>query len=291
MSQDLSNFTPEIWSSDIQDILDKTLVAKEICNTKLRSDLKFGDTVHVPYIGDVTANAYVDANGATVNDVNPCDEYLSVNRQYDATVYIQTKDIIQNKYSTAQLYKERCAYALQDEIDSTILAAVTSAGLDLDAGDLAGGSGSGSITATTTNIIEIFAAARAKLRGNNVKETGDFVAVITPELASLVEQKAAASGFSVADSTLRNGFAGNWMGWKIYVSNNVKTGSSIDNCLFMKKGAIALAMQKEVTMEVKDAYASTGRPRLGKNYIAWDLYGYKVFQVGAKQMVNVKIAA
>ena len=291
MTQDLTNFTPEVWAANIQDTLDKTLVAKEICSTSLKSNLSFGDVVHVPYIGNVTATAYVDATGVTISDVNPCDEYLTVNRQYHAAVYIPTKDIIQNKYSTAQIYQDRLSYALQDEIDAAVLANVTSAGLTLDAGDLAGGSGSGSISATTSNIIEIFAAARAALRGNNVKESGDFIAVITPELASIIEQKAAASGFNVADSTLKNGFAGSWMGWKIYVSNNVYNNSSIDYCLFMKKGAIALAMQKEITAEVGAAYGSGGGNKLGKNYIAWDLYGYKVFQDGAKEMVKVKIAA
>jgi hypothetical protein len=291
MTQSLTNFTPEIWAENIQDTLDKTLVAKEICNTKYKSDLQYGDIVHVPYVGNVTANAYVDAVGVTINDVNPCDEYLTVNRQYDAAVYIPTKEIIQNKYSTAQIYQDRCSYALQDEIDTYILSLVTSAGITLDAGDLAGGSGSGSIAATTTNVIEIFAAARAALMGNNVKEAGDFIAVITPELASFIEQKSAVAGFSVADSTLRNGFAGSWLGWRIYVSNNIHNAASIDYCLFMKKGAISLVMQKEITVEVKDSYGTGGGAQLGKQYISWDLYGAKVFQDGAKEMVQVKIAA
>lgn len=290
MAQDLSNFTPEVWGMNIQDTLDKVLVGREICNTKLKSNLNFGDTVHVPYIGNVTANAYVDATGVTINDVNPCDEYLTVDKQYDASVYIQTKDIIQNKYSTASIYQKRCTYALQDAIDTAVLAEVANAGLSLTAGDLTGGTGTGAITASTSNILEIFSRARMKLTAANVKDEGDFVAVLTPEMASLVEQKFAGAGFNVADSTLKNGFAGNVMGWKVYVSNNVYSPSAIDYNVFMKRGAIALAMQKDVTMEVKDAYGSGGGARLGKQYIAWDLYGIKTFNTGKSEIVSVHIS-
>jgi len=290
MAQDLSNFTPEVWSVDIQDTLDKTLVAKEVCNTKLTSGLSYGDTVHFPYIGNVTAHQYVDAVGVTVNDVNPCDETMMLDQQYDATVYISTKDIIQNKYSTAKIYQERCAYALRDKIDSLVLAEVANAGLSLTAGDLTGGSGSGPITATTSNIIEIFSKARMKLAQNNVTDSGDFVAIITPAMASLIEQKFAATGFSVSDSTLRNGYAGDVLGWKVYVSNNVYSPASIDYNLFMKRGAIALGLQKDVTVEVKDAIGSGGSSRLGQTYIAWALWGIKTFHSGAQMMVSVNIA-
>lgn len=286
MPNNLSAFSPEIWASMIQDILDKSLVAKNITTFEYQSQLTEGDVIHVPYIGNLSANTYVDANGVAIQEITPTDEYLTVATTKEASFYVEEKHIIQNKYSTAKLYQERAAYALQDAMDSELLAEVDNAGLTLTAGDLTGGSGTGAITATTTNIIEIFSAAKRKLIANNVKVNGDLFAVITPELGSLIEQKMAAGGFNVTDSALKNGYAGDFLGFKVYVSNNVYNDSSIDHCMFGKKGCVAAVVQKQPKVLVTQP-----NNKIGKNFITWDLYGIKTFQIGSQEMVNVKIAA
>lgn len=285
MANSLSAFNPEMWAPMIQDILDKSLVAKNITTFEYESVLSEGDVVHVPYIGNLDANTYVDATGVTIQSVTPTDEYLTVATTKEASFYVQERDIIQNKYSTARLYQERAAYALSDAMDTALLAEVANAGLSLTAGDLTGGSGTGSITATTTNIIEIFSAAKRKLIANNVKVNGDLFAVITPEVGSLIEQKMASGGFNVTDSALKNGYAGDFLGFKVYVSNNVYNDSSIDYCMFGKKGCVAAVVQKQpkvLTTQPED--------KIGKNYITWDLYGIKTFQIGKQEMVSVQIA-
>jgi len=70
------------------------------------------------------------------------------------------------------------------------------------------------ISATTANIISIFSLARSK------------IAIVSPQFAQLIESKATSVGYNVADATLRNGYAGDFMGFHIYVSNNVPTGTS-----------------------------------------------------------------
>lgn len=285
MANSLSAFNPEMWASMIQDILDKSLVAKSITSFEYQSQLTEGDVIHVPYIGNLDANTYVDASGVTIQSVAPTDEYLTVDTTKEASFYVQERDIIQNKYSTAKLYQERAAYALGDAMDTAILAQVANAGLTLTAGDLVGGSGTGAITATTTNIIEIFSAAKRKLIANNVKVNGDIFAVVTPEVASLIEQKMAAGGFNVTDSALKNGYAGDFLGFKVYVSNNVYSPSTTDFCMFGKKGCVSTVVQKSPKVMTTQPATS-----IGKNYITWDLYGIKTFQIGAQEMVSVAIA-
>ena len=292
MANNTSAFNPEKWSPDIQNILDKALVGKSIANFEYQSQLTEGTTIHVPYIGNLDANDYVDADGATIQDITPSDETLVINKTKDASFYVQEKDIIQNKYSTAMLYKKRAAYALRNVMDTQILAEVANAGLSVTAGDLTGGSGTGAITATTSNIIEIFTAAMQKLQENNVtvEGTGDLFAVITPKMANLITQKMASGGFNVTDSALKNGYAGDFLGFQIYISNNVYSPSTIDYCMFGKKGCTAMVVQKKPTVFTTQAFASDGSPKIGKNYVTWDLYGGKTFQIGAQEMVSVNIA-
>jgi len=285
MANNLSAFNPEIWASMIQDILDKSLVGKNITTFEYQAQLTEGDVIHVPYIGNLDANTYVDADGVTIQSVTPTDEYLTVATTKESSFYVQEKDIIQNKYSTARMYQERAAYALQNAMDTALLAEVANAGLSLTAGDLTDGTGTGAITATTTNIIEIFSAAKRKLIANNVKVNGDLFAVVTPEVASLIEQKMATGGFNVTDSALKNGYAGDFLGFKVYVSNNVYSSSTIDYCVFGKKGCIAAVVERSPKVLITQP-----SDKIGKNFITWDLYGIKTFQIGKDEMVSVNIS-
>lgn len=292
MANNTSAFNPEHWASAIQRILDKSLVGKEITNFEYQSQLVNGTTIHVPYIGNLDANDYVDASGATIQDVTPSDETLVINKTKEASFYVQEKEIIQNKYSTAMLYQKRAGYALRNAMDTQILAEVTNAGLTLTAGDLTGGSGTGSITATTSNIIEIFTTAMEKLQTNNVtvEGTNDLFAVIPPSVANLITQKMASGGFNVTDAALKNGYAGDFLGFQVYISNNVYDTNGYWECMFGKKGCTAMVVQKQPSLLTTQAFASDGSPRIGKNYVTWDLYGGKTFQIGAQEMVDVKIA-
>lgn len=283
MANDLSAFTPEAWASTIQDTLRKSLVGREIANFGLEANLTEGNTVNRPYISDLSANTYVDASGVTIQDAAPTNEYLTVDTTKEASFYVQQKDIIQNKYSTAKIYTDSSGYALRDAMDSALLEEVANAGLTLDQSDFSAG-GSGAITPAVGTIIEQFSLIRKKLHENSVKENGDFFAVVDPTTFSIIEQKAAASGFNVADATLKNGFVGNWMGFDIYISNNSYTTGGDTYLMAGKKGCVDMVVQAEP--RVLTTQPST---KIGKNYITWDLYGIKTFHTGGQRMVSVHI--
>lgn len=285
MSQNLSAFTPEMWTAEVQRVLDTALVAKEVTSFELRKYLQEGDTVHRPYIPQLTANDYVDANGVSIQDITPTDETLVVDKTQEASFYIKQQDIIQNKYSTASMFQKRAAVALKKSIDAKLLAEVVNAKSTLTAGDLNGGSGTGEITATTTNIFEIFSKAKAKLGKLDVDVEGDLFAILDFDTAAIIEEKMAASGFNVADAALKNGYAGNFNGVRIYVSNQVYTATSVKHIMFGKKGCVDLVMQKEPSLLITQP-----EKKIGKNYITWDLFGIKTFDTGATEMLDIQIA-
>jgi hypothetical protein len=173
-------------------------------------------------------------------------------------------------------------------------------GTDCDADNLVpGGTDGHAITATTANIISIFSLARSKLRQANVSETGDWIAIVSPQFAQLIESKATSVGYNVADATLRNGYAGDFMGFHIYVSNNVPTGTSpsgdisalsgqIDanyQCMYMGKSkAIDLVVQKEPAVQIDKVSDKHGY------YVkAFTVYGDKVFTKNSSRFLNVPV--
>ena len=150
------------------------------------------------------------------------------------------------------------------------------------------------------------------LRTRNVEETGDWCAVVTPKIAADIEVKAANVGFNVADATLRNGYAGDFMGFQVYISNNLPSGkmtaiapdATIDgtayrgvtatglsattgkSVYFGKKGMIDLVMLAEPALEVRKK-----DDMIGANFITWTVYGSSVFTKNRLRGLNVAIGA
>lgn len=58
----------------------------------------------------------------------------------------------------------------------------------------------------------------------------------------------------------------------------------VQHCLFGKKGAIDVVIQKEPTVKFKDV-----PDKIGQNIVPWDLYGIKTFLEGQQMLVDVVI--
>ena len=194
---------------------------------------------------------------------------------------------MQAKYSYAVNLAEEGAYKLRDSIDTFVLSKVTDAASALDAGDIGGTAGS-AITATSGNIADVFIQGRAKLRKMNVEESGDWIAVVTPTVAALIERFAAGNGFNVQDSTIRNGYAGSYLGFKVYISNNLPTashgGTTSDMQYLGRAKQIHAVVQKAPSMAIKDA-----EKRLGNYFYPNTVYGAKVFNKNTFRFLKVPI--
>lgn len=250
-SNTLTNFNPELWADFIQENLYNQLVGLEVADVTLKKYLNVGDTVHVPLLGQLSTTAYTLGTDVTVQALATTDEYLTVDFQFESSVYIDDISIKQSKYAVQQEAMKEQMYAIRNKIDSSIFERVILAADTLDAGDISGGGANGAaITLSTSNIIEAFSTARAKLVAAKVEDNGDFVAVVNPATASLIEQKATSVGFNLAEAAFKNGYAGNFMGFKIYVSNNLDVTTSSRKHLYIgKRGGISCAIQIAPTVQ------------------------------------------
>lgn len=281
---------PEIWTNRIQVPLVKSLVALEVCDTTLEKDLSVGDKVHFPYIGTLSAEDYTPGTALTAQDFTAVDDYIDVQTFKAVPFYVDDIRKLQAKPDYQGYVSDDAAYQLKDAIDATALAQV-SAGVYF--GDTSGTAGtyitgtSATVTAiasTTANIDNIFSSGRKWLRKLNVPENGDWIAIMRPEVAEDIELMAISAGFNVADSTLRNGYAGDFMGFRCYVSNNMTDG----HMYLGKRGGINVIVQQPVKVKISDA---GGSMKIGTNFMFHTVFGVKTFHQNAFKFLDAHVTS
>lgn len=226
MAQDLTAFVPELWSRRIQYLTKNALVATQICSFEEQPDLKYGDRIHRPYPNDLVVNDYVKYTDTEQQELVGTDEYLDIDQSKEISFAIDEVDWIQMKYDLENSYVERAAYRLANDIDGNVLAEVENANVSMDAGDLGGTDGE-AISLTTSNCLNAVMTAWAKLTANGCEMDKTWALVVSPKTASVIAQTVAQDWFSLADLALKNGYAGNFAGYKVYSSNNVEHSRSI----------------------------------------------------------------
>jgi len=280
VSNNVTAVTPEIWSRILQMPLFKSLVSFEICNLDLRKELTYGDTINKQYFDALSAKEYTPGTAVSAQALAFSTDAITVDKKYHTTYYVDDMEQIQANVPLIQSMIGDAAYQLRDKIDTTVFYRV-SGGIPMDSLQLGGGTASALITATTGNIIRIFSDAREELRKNNVEEN-DWIAIVNPTMAQLIEQKATAVGYNVADATLRNGYIGDFMGFGIYVTNNlvtstlpsavaargISTSGSMIDMYFGRRGCIELIIQSDLKTYFRDVSDKTG-----KNIITTVLFG------------------
>ncbi len=309
ITNDVSAISPEIWSTMVQVPLYKSLVAMEVASTRLMSELgKGGDTIHIPRFGDLVAATYTPGTTLSATAQDWAFDNLVVSTMQHVTFYRDDADSLLHNVEVARELATEAAYRLKDAIDTHVLANITGADgfVAADTVDVLGtGSNAYPVSAGTANIINVFAGAREILRGRNVEENGDWCAVITPKLARYIEVKSANVGFNVADATLRNGYAGDFMGFQVYISNNLPSGKMTaiapgaggvtaaplsattgKSVYFGRKGMIDLVLKKEPTLEIRKK-----DDMLGSNFITWTVYGSTVTTKNRSRGINMPIGA
>lgn len=307
ITNDVSAIQPEIWSSMVQVPLYKSLVALEVANMRFSDTLKYGDTLHVPYFGSLSAQTYTPGTTISATAQDWAFDNLVVSSYKHVTFYVDDPRSLTVNVDQARELATDAAFQLKDVIDQHVFANITGADgfTAADAQDILGGTNAMPVSAGTANIINIFGGARKVLRQRNVDETGDWVAVVTPTVASYIEIKAANVGFNVADATLRNGYAGDFMGFQVYISNNLPSGKMTaiapgaggvtatglsattgKSVYFGKKGMIDVAMLRSPALEIRKK-----DDMIGSNFITWTVYGSTVLSKNRSRGVNMPINA
>lgn len=277
----------EFWEARMQVNLRKTLVSQEVA--AVTSALNRGDKIHKPYFTEHSAVSYTPGTEVTLQGASSTDDSITINTFKDVPMYLDEAEETQSYYNTMAEMVDSASYQLADTIDAAVFAH-SDYGTEFDAGDCGGTNGS-AIVLSSANVITLFSNARRALQVLNVIEANDFCAVLPPAAAMYVNQSATGVGFNFADAALNNGRVGNYMGFEIYVSNNLTTATyggtaNTTNCYIGKKKMIQLIMLASPRMKVVDTEL-----KIGKAIHFWTGYGIGSWTRDRSRWLDAKIYA
>ena len=235
----LTNFVPEIWSTELNYSLKKSLVAMSVTNQDYEGDIQNqGDTVHITRPSAISTGDYTPGSDITIETPTSSQQELSIDQ---ATYFAFEVDDVYRVQANVDLmdpYLQEANYAVQDGLDQYIMGQYTSAGAD------------NVITKealTSGNIYAKLVEAKKLLSQQSVPKSGRWAVLSPDEIALLEDNERFTHATAMGDQTLRSGFVGRAAGFDVFESNNTVTANDgtddVRHLPFGHIGAITFAMQ------------------------------------------------
>ncbi len=229
-------FIPTVWRETLQQSLDREYVAVMNCNRSFEGEIRNkGDQVTINSIGainifDYTADTDMNSPEALAEGDSvtlAIDQAKAFCFQIDDVDHVQAKpDLMQAAMREAACAladaADRYIYTLTEECDEDNV--ISRRGVNID------------------SIIDILIEARQKLMQNNVNSNTDVVLEVSPVIASVILKAKILTGTD-NKAELNNGYLGTFVGFDVYVSNNIRNTDTTWHCMARTKRAIAFAEQ------------------------------------------------
>ncbi|MBQ7354463.1 MAG: P22 coat protein - protein 5 domain protein [Clostridia bacterium] len=230
------NFIPTVWSETLLQSLDREYVGVMHCNRDFEGEIRnLGDSVVINSIGRVSVFDYT-AN-TDILDPEELEEELAVTLNIDRAkafcFQIDDVDRIQAKPDLMKTAMKEAACALAEEADRYIYSLYTKC----SEGNVITKEG-----VTSDDMVDLVVRARQLLMEKNVNSNTEVVLEVSPKIAAQILKAKILSGTDNAES-LNNGYLGNFVGFEVYVSNNIVKTDGYYHCIARTKRAIAFAEQ------------------------------------------------
>lgn len=222
----------EQFDNAYQEIFQKVLVGKDICNTRFEPVLRYGESVErVAYsIDAVRVRNTVKGSDSTIDPITDSSELLTINLSKEAVFNIHDDEVVQSgPLNPGENIGGQVAIKVAADLDARIFYEVKNAYQTFDTGDLTTLVSTGvPITLSTTTTPQMARRMPAKLRRganqvlNNMAFVGDSFAL------SSIEEYLMGKEIDLAASIFANGYSGNMSMGEIYCSENL-TGEAVLN--------------------------------------------------------------
>lgn len=267
----LTDFKPH-FDNSYQEVFQKVLVGKEICNTRFEKQLTFGESVErVAYnIDGVQVRDVVRGNASVIDSITDSAETLLINLEKEAVFHISDGEVKQaGPLNPGEVIGGQVAIKVAADLDARIFAEVINAAQTFDAGDLTTLVSTGvSIKLDSTTVPQMVTRLPAKLRKTYNQTITNMALVVDSYAASDIEQYLLGKQFSIVESVFKNGYAGLISSAQVYVSENL-TGEAVltDSGTFADGETFTI---NGVTFTMKTALSS-GPAKAGEIVIGSDL--------------------
>lgn len=226
----LTGAIEEVFSKGVQKNLSATLVGSQITGKEAQAALASGaDTYNKPYIARGSASTYTRYTDITPQAHTATNEQMIVNtaKVYDFSMDRLDSRQLQKAAAVIAHHQKEAAFALQRELDAEVFAEYSNANYKFTGGNISTSATVSATAVTTANSAEIFGEIHAHLMNVTGARQGLY-AVIDPEHARFIQQRGLTDGFNIADAVFRNGYAGDFVGFKTFVSTNLPSSISLN---------------------------------------------------------------
>lgn len=226
----LTDFKPQ-FDNSYQEVFQKTLVAKEVANTRFEPTLKYGESVERVAF-DISAVRVRDVSrgvASTIDAIGDSSELLLINLEKEAVFHISDGEVKQaGPLNPGEKIGAEIAMKVAIDLDARVFAEVQNALYDFDNGDLTTTASTGTpITLSSTTVPQLVSRMGAKLkRKNNQLVTTNMCLVVDAYAASDITQYLLGKSIDLAGYTFKNGYTGDVSNAQLYTSENL-TGEAV----------------------------------------------------------------
>lgn len=265
------------FSKVYQIVHTKQPVYPAFASYKLAMDLKKGNSVSRRYKSSVVARPMDGDGGYRRQAVTDTEELLTLDQEYEATIYIKEYDEMIYDLPLQKSYAEDQADALFLQIDADALGEYDQYTNQLDDGDF-GGTDDEGISIDSTNVFQLFSKSETILRRANiiVDPTAKFtgvrkrdaqkknrgVAIISPDVYSAIQERLEGKDTPVGDQITKNGFVRRYLNFDLFVSNNLACSARLDFAVTKFTDGDTVVING-ATLTAKTAPASAGQFKIG----------------------------
>ena len=211
----LDNFIPSIWSANIHQALENSLVAVRLANRSYEGEIKnAGDRVKINMFSDPTVAAYTkNSTTITPENLSATQRELIVDRSYYFAFEVDDVDAAQANMGLIAEPLRRAGYSLANTADAYLLDLVA------DQAGMSQNTSAAPINLVSTNVEEEILAIGETFNEAGLSFDGRFLIV-----APWVVSKMVLAGLTTKtsnDALWSNGFVDRILGFNVFMSQNV----------------------------------------------------------------------
>lgn len=231
-----------------QEVFQRTLVAKEIMNTRFEPVLRYGASVErAAYdMSGVLVRTVSRGSASTIDTITDSSELLTINLEKEAVFHISDGEATQaGPLNPGTVIGKQVGHKVALDLDGRCFAEIRNALYSFDNGDLTTGTSSGTaITLSSTTVPQMVSRLGAKLRNRNNQDImTNMVLVVDSYAASDITQYLLGKNIDMAGAVFKNGYTGDVSNAQLYTSENLpcdvvitSSGVAVDTQTFVING-------------------------------------------------------
>lgn len=213
MANNVTNFNQQKYTKLIQALLQEKLIAMDIANTTLLSDMPDGNTINFPRPAYLGVQSYVKYTAVTNSDITSTNEQLVINETPMVAFAYDQIDLEENAWNVVGNTTENSAFLLKEYVDAKFHAQYANFQNVYNGGV--------ATALSKTNAVDTYLEAFALL-ANTGADNGNFVVVTDQFARAKIGEQAVSSRFTLGDTAFARGYTGTSLaGMEYYVSNNL----------------------------------------------------------------------